>query len=468
MPVGTKGDDLLIQADTDPPAHTHDHRLTDQVLPPPLPMLDDVGCDQVQSLFGTDDRLQASPAPSTTRAIDGTGIWSYGRQPRSAPRDLLERDAAGAPLDTPDTDPDPARPVPSDPDAGHGVKTRKDGNRETYYGYQLHALVRVPERPGQPGAMPLFEAFELTPAQLDVVEPSLRMIDRALAGGAAITDLIADRHYSYKTADRWYYELLRRNIRQHVDLHPADQGFRDYNGMKLAAAWMHCPATPDRLGTIAAPGPNATDDAKKAFSELIDERQRYALRRVSRQSATHGARWECPALAGTLGCTLRPGTVEVAQLNGLPVVLEPPDPATAPACCRQRTVTTGTDAQAKLEQEHYWGSEKWRKRYSSRTFVEGAFGNMKNPSTENVDRGFFQVVGLAKVTFCIGIALVAHNLRMLRANTELLTPGEGDPLLQHDATCHGFVFVDPDEEALIFERRRRAAARTQQQPDHAA
>ena len=397
---------------------------------------------------------------STSRAIDGTGIWSYGKQPRKAPSGLLKLDASGEELTqvnpAANTDTDAVVSVAFDPDAGHGVKTRKDGGRETYYGYQLHALVRVPDYSGQDGFIPLFETFELSPAQLDIVDPSLGLIDRSVAMGNTVTDLLADRHYSYKTADRWFYELMDRDVRQHVDLHPNDQGFRNYEGMKMAAAWMHCPSTPARLGTIASAGPTASAATKAEFAASIDERQQFAMRRVSRQSATTGARWECPAINGTVGCPLREGTVEVAQLNGLPVVVEPPDLATAPKCCTQRTVSTGLDAQAKIEQEHYWGSEKWRLRYNARTYVEGAFGNLKNTTTENVERGFFQVVGLAKVSFMVGIALVAHNLRMLRGNTDLFAVGEGDVLLQQDADCHGFVFLTAEEEQVISTMRQKA------------
>lgn len=412
-------------------------------------------------------------SPSTSRAIDGTGIWSYGKAPRSAPKDLLQRDANGEPLhedvgeDPPqpadeaagDDDAEPAPPKqPSDPDARYGVKTRKDGGRETYWGYELHALVRAPDRPGQDGFIPLFETFEVTPAGMDIVAPSLGLLDRSRDMGNTITDLLADRHYSYKAEDRWYFQLLDRDVRQHVDLHPNDQGFRDYNGMKLAAGWMHCPCTPDRLGRTDSPSPNADAETKKEFAKLIDERQQYAMRRVARLGSDSGARWECPALDGKVGCPLREGSVEVAQLHGLPVIVEPPDPASAPACCTQRTVTTGRDAQPKVEQEHYWGSRKWKQRYNARTYVEGAFGNMKNPTTENVERGFFQITGLAKVNFMVGIALVAHNLRMLRGNTPLTAAGDGDLLIQEDADCHGFMFVSPEEEALILEMRAQSTA----------
>ena len=83
---------------------------------------------------------------------------------------------------------------------------------------------------------------------------------------------------------------------------------------------------------------------------------------------------------------------------------------------------------------------------------------MKNTTTENVERGFFQVTGLAKVNFMVGIALVAHNLRMLRGNAPLFEPGEGDLLLQQDAECHGFIFVSPEEEATIPKMRASEAS----------
>jgi hypothetical protein len=394
---------------------------------------------------------------STSRAIDGTGIWSYGRAPRAARTDLLARDAQGEPLDEPTTDvTDGDRsPPPSDPDAAHGVKTRKDGRRETYCGYELHALVRVPDDVDQFVA-PLFESFEVTPAGRDIVDPSLGLLDRSTDSGFKITDLLADRHYSYKTEDRWYYELLRRGIRQHVDLHPNDQGFRDYNGMKLAAGWMHCPATPERLGRIDGLAPTADQAARTSYSALIDERQTYALRRVARQNATTGARWECPALDGRVGCPLRAGTVEVAHRNRLPVVANPPAPATAPKCCTQRTVTTGTDAQPKVEQQHYWGSQAWKTRYNARTYVEGAFGNLKNRTTESVARGFFQVSGLAKVNLMIGIALTAHNLRMLRSNADPSDPN-ADPLTRPDLETHGHMFVTAEEEQLLLSMRAATA-----------
>ena len=69
--------------------------------------------------------------------------------------------------------------VASDPDASYGVKTRKDGKREVFFGYELHALVRAPDGSAHDDFIPLFEAFELTPAGTDTVAPSLGLLSIA-------------------------------------------------------------------------------------------------------------------------------------------------------------------------------------------------------------------------------------------------------------------------------------------------
>jgi hypothetical protein len=393
------------------------------------------------------------PAVSTTRAIDGSGLWSHGRRPHSAREELLARDANGEDLgDAADISPRVARQV-ADPDARYGVKTRKDGERETYYGYELHASVRAPDFPGQRGFIPVIETFEVTPAGTDVVAPTLNLLDRARDLGFKVTEVLVDRHYSYKTAERWARQLIARDIRQVLDLHPHDQGFSDYDGMRFAAGWPHCPATPDHLGTIIRPAPHAAAEAQETFARAIQERGHYALHRITRVSLTSGARYSCPALDGRIGCPLREGTVEVAHEQGLPVVSDPPDPATAPKCCTQRTVTTGLDAHPKLEQSLYWGGEKWRHRNALRTYVEGIFGNIKNPSTEDVRRGFFRLTGLAKVNFAVAMAVVAFNLRIVRGNAQLFTAGDGDLLLQEDEPCEGFLYLSSHEAAAVLAMR---------------
>jgi len=177
------------------------------------------------------------------------------------------------------------------------------------------------------------------------------------------------------------------------------------------AGRLHCPSTPDRLGTIPPPGPNGTLRQKKAFAALIDERRVYALRRIS---IMNGRRFQCPAMSGTVGCPLRPGTVEVAIEGNLPLITTPPAAASAPTCCTQATVELKQDGQRKIWQKLYWGSKEYTLSYNRRTHVEGVFGNLKNPSTENISRGSFRITGLARVTLFLGIGAAALNVRQYR------------------------------------------------------
>jgi hypothetical protein len=109
---------------------------------------------------------------------------------------------------------------------------------------------------------------------------------------------------------------------------------------------------------------------------------------------------------------LREGTVDIE--GNLPLIATPPAAETAPTCCTQSTVEPKEDAQRKLWQREYWGSKAWVFSNNRRTYVEGVFGNIKNPSTENLSRGTFRITGLARVTLFIGLAATAHNVRLHR------------------------------------------------------
>lgn len=355
-----------------------------------------------------------------------------------------------------------AAPTSYERDGAWGVKTSKDGGRQSFYGFDLHAAVRASDLGGDPNReAKLIECLDVTPANTDVVATSLGMIEGVIQSGVRFDELLADRHYSYKHPDRWAKQLTRLGVEQIVDLHANDQGFRDYNGGKLAAGWLHCPSTPSRLGKILHPGPNGTKEQKDAFAELIDERRAYALRRVTRQPTP---RFQCPALAGTVGCPLREGSVEVAIEGGLPVISRPPAAADAPKCCTQSTVSLGEDGQRKLWQGDYWGSKDWRLSNNRRTYVEGAFGNMKNSSTENLTRGSFRITGLARVTLCLGITAVAHNIRQQR-NWQA-QHGLGDPehpLFAPDSETV-VLHLTPEEYEGYEEYKQYQASRGQEPP----
>ncbi len=107
--------------------------------------------------------------------------------------------------------------------------------------------------------------------------------------------------------------------------------------------------------------------------------------------------------------------IAIRQLAMSATVEHPPARATAPRCCTQRTVTIPGTVTPKLRQPLYWGSPEWIESYSRRTYVEGFFDNMKNPSTENVRRGWCRVVGMVKTSILAACEVAATNIRLLRS-----------------------------------------------------
>ena len=52
------------------------------------------------------------------------------------------------------------------------------------------------------------------------------------------------------------------------------------------------------------------------------------------------------------------------------------------------------EAQGKLRQQHRWGTDEWIRDYARRTYVEGSFGELRNPAlavTEDDDWAFEEI-----------------------------------------------------------------------------
>lgn len=406
---------------------------------------------------------------SNTYALDATGIWSWAKGGRKTSLVTGDDDLTDAEIDAlnaatstgqlpaaVDTAADGTAPDPRtgntdsyDPDAAWGIKTSKSGRAEVFFGYHEHTLVQVPDDQQPVDAEPrLICRLELTPASADVVDVSLRLLDSIPRGAS---DVIADLHYSYKRFHRWQAQLAARRIRQHHDLRANEQGFTEYERMRFAAGWAHCPATPDSLGVIPALPPSPTHEQAVQFNDDIDRRRAYALRRINQPDTNGSVRYQCPALAGTVGCPLRASTVQAALERGAPIIENPPDPTKdhepLPRCCTQASVkVTPPEQIRKLAQPLYWGSRQWQRMHNKRTYVEGCYGNRKNPSTENMRRGLFRSTGIVWANLVISMAAASHNLRMLQKWHARTGLGDSShPLLQPDQPNQGFRWVNIEE-----------------------
>lgn len=431
--------------------------------------------------------LPPRPEGSIDYAMDGTGIWASEKGKKGKPKDIptqllhdemievsefqndedfpelpsnIGKDADGKEL--------PGRGCRGASDAHWGYKTAKSGEPEIYFGYDAETICRVPKirlEKGEARSEPnLIESLVVIPGATNIINPCLRMIDRMAARGLPVGNLLVDRNYSYKEFSKWAIELLKRNISQVADMHPNDQKFKDWDGMKIAAGWAHCPCTPERLGTIFTLGPAATVEEEAIFNANIQERQAYAAQKVSPLSIDGKVRFSCPALNGTVGCPLRDGSVATAISLGLPIIKDPPGEIGRPAICTQKTVQLHVETKdqmiaMKMSQKHYWGSAAWRLNYRRRTYIEGCFGVLKSPTATGHDRGTHQFQGMPLVTIAIAVSAATTNMRLLRSWQAQTTLGDpAHPLLIPDAEFFGLKELDRESAELIDQVAKRTAA----------
>ena len=99
--------------------------------------------------------------------------------------------------------------------------------------------------------------------------------------------------------------------------------------------------------------------------------------------------------------------------------------------------------------------------------MEGAFGNLKNASGENLGRGFFRITGLARVTLFLGIAATAHNMRQLGNWHQRTLNGDPDhPLLAPDSeTLHVRLTMDEYAAVEVHRLELRLLGLSTVQPD---
>lgn len=350
-----------------------------------------------------------------------------------------------------------------------GIKTHKSGKRNAYFGYAMHTMVRIPdvvlgksERNSEPL---LIEQVEITPASTDLVDPTLKMIKKIIGNGQTVGDLIGDRHYSYKKFERWASRLWRLGVRQVLDLRENDHGSLFYDGLTIIDGWPHC-NPPKHLQDLRRPGFTATPEEHAEFKTKNQERWKYAMYRNKTPYSRGGdgkTRWGCPAAAGKVGCIFVEGSLETAFVVGLPIVNAPAQPH---RFCRG-SVQMDSGSHMKHAQQEYWGSESWLTSWNRRTYVEGVFGRIKNPATENIHRGFLQLTGRPLVTLALAAVTVSYNIRELNDFRDRATATANErtaallatlavhPLCQTTEHVHGHVMLSKEQADQLDDAHRQ-------------
>lgn len=421
-----------------------------------------------------DFTAQATTIDDRRVALDATAIWAWARGPfyprptveeieaqedpliKEALQRLRDRKGTTSDLETISVAKDSKKPSSVDPDAAWSGATGKNGDTKRFYGYYGHALVSVPSaRLGDDptATSPIVRRIELTRATDDVVDPSLRMIDSL---PTPPEEVLVDRHYSYKDFSRWQSPLIDRGIRQVLDLRSDDHKVIWLSNGICTDGFIHCRAMPREMLGKQRPGLFATREEHEQFQREMTERERYRYYGVVRMNARGKIKLRCPAREEKVACPLFPPSMKIAGENGVPIVntdlleLEPGEKP--PRCCTQDSFRiTLPEPVAKLNQTLYWGTFEWYRSYAGRTHVEGVFGNVKNPLTENLSRGTIQKTGIAWAQLMVTLMCATYNLRMIRNRHERLDLAwEGHSLLTPDDDAETHVSLTAGQEAEFF------------------
>ncbi|MGY1825803.1 MULTISPECIES: hypothetical protein [unclassified Blastococcus] len=323
----------------------------------------------------------------------------------------------------------PRRPeMISDPDA------RWNGKGSGWFGYWLHGVVRVGEV-GGPDTPCLTERLELTAANADSRVAGLELLTRMVADHERADeaagrehrprrDILADRFYTSEVerADDWIWPVFALGFDSvhYLTAHQIGQGrWPLLNGAIVVDGQPYSPRLPEHLRDLTPPKVGATKAEILAYQAQIAQRAPYALHAVGGRRDDGSWDFGCKAmkLLGSLRCDLKPHSMGKAPSARRPTT-DPTvfTPRALPKICGQEK------SRVQMTELPFWqplphGSAEWWDSINRRNRVEGIFGNVKNDAAQNVTRGRFRVMGLARVSLMTLFLVMAANLRLMQTFT---------------------------------------------------
>lgn len=301
----------------------------------------------------------------------------------------------------------------ADPEASWGRRASDaPGTRdELFFGYELQAATMVTEDHG-PAVPELTRRIQLTTCSVDPPTAFVGVLERMVASGVPLGDVLADSGYAHRAPEHWALPLRRLGASHVFDLHPHDRGPRGtFAGAIVSNGNCYCPATPTPLLGIGPLAREASKEVTADHDRTTAELSRYKLGRIGADDAEGYHRVMCPAVMGKLRCPLRATSMALALDR--PEVLSAPQ--TPPRCCRAKTITVPPEVAAKTAQKHDYPSAAHRRSYGRRTAAERAFSTAKDPATNDLRRGWCRVMGLASISLFVACLFVVRNERVLRS-----------------------------------------------------
>jgi hypothetical protein len=298
----------------------------------------------------------------------------------------------------------------ADPEAswGHRRSHAIGQKDELFYGYYFSAATMVADEAGR-RVPELVRRITLTTCSLDPVPAFVPILERLAVSGVTLGDVLADSGYAHRIARNWALPLRALGAEIVTDLHPSDRGpHGTFAGAICHNGNLYCPATPTALFQLGPLPRGATAEQTTPHDRATAELARYKLGAINADDADGYHRVGCPAVAGKLRCPQRPQSMTLGYDR--PEILAPPQPA--PACCTQKTLTVPVTVNAKTRQKHDYPSAAWRASYARRSGAERSYSTLKDPASNNINRGWCRLTGLTPILLFLTATTIARNLRV--------------------------------------------------------
>jgi hypothetical protein len=337
----------------------------------------------------------------------------------------MPSDTAHDPDPDPDPEPDPEHAISendndndrqcADPEAswGHRRGNHPGQKDELFYGYYLQAATTVKDEHG-PAVPELARRMHLSSCDHDPPPAFVPVLERMVASGITIADVLADSGYAYRVPATWALPIRALGADLVQDLHPHDRGpHGTHRGAIQANGRLYCPATPTTLLDIGPLPRGASAEQTEAHDQRSSELARYKLSAITSYDRDGYHRVICPATQGKIRCPHRPASLTLPHDH--PTVLNPPEHP--PGCCTQQTITVPPSVNAKTAQKHDYPSAAHRHSYNRRSGAERTFSTIKDPATNDISRGWCRIIGLTPIALFTATVLIARNLRIHDAFT---------------------------------------------------
>jgi hypothetical protein len=301
-----------------------------------------------------------------------------------------------------------------DPDATEGHKPSKNGvPGGTGFGYDLHTATNIAPL-GQPPTPSVIRAITLRPANTDYANSAVNVTRTLIDEVGTVDHVIVDRGYSMKRPEDLAIPLRELGVDRTIDLAAQDRTTSrgSHQGAVARDGTLFCPCAPD-LDDIPSVQSSMNSAVKVELRKRYDERDHFKV--GLRADAGDGyQRVECPARAGRVRCALVPASMRLDTTK--PTVSRPPDKPDL--ICTQATITVAPTVVGRYAQRYSYGTTRHGESYDRRTAVERSNAYLET-HYGHMRRGFIRVFGEAKHALLLALAVIAVNIHIVRAFTEI-------------------------------------------------